>query len=71
MRLSDLGIDAPIILGSTDARRELYLPVPAGVPLTEATLNTDASYLNGEGGRNTAALTGRLSGRAEGARRPG
>ncbi|PMZ63614.1 hypothetical protein C1X25_27565, partial [Pseudomonas sp. GW247-3R2A] len=57
VRLSDLGIDAPIILGSTDARRELYLPVPAGVPLTDATLNFDASYLNGEGGRNTLLLS--------------
>lgn len=57
IRLSDLGIDAPIILGSTDARRELYLPVPAGVPLTDATLNFDASYLNGEGGRNTLLLS--------------
>ncbi|URM28312.1 cellulose biosynthesis cyclic di-GMP-binding regulatory protein BcsB [Pseudomonas frederiksbergensis] len=57
IRLSDLGIDTPIILGSTDARRELYLPVPAGVPLTDATLNFDASYLNGEGGRNTLLLS--------------
>jgi hypothetical protein len=57
VRLSDLGIDAPIVLGSTDARRELYLPVPAGVPLTDATLNFDASYLNGEGGRNTMLLS--------------
>jgi hypothetical protein len=71
VRLSDLGIDAPIILGSTDARRELYLPVPAGVPLTEATLNFDASYLNGEGGRNTLLLS--LDGypvRAEGLSEP-
>ena len=57
IRLSDLGIDAPIILGSTDARRELYLPVPAGVSLTDATLQFDASYLNGEGGRNTMLLS--------------
>lgn len=57
IRLSDLGIDTPIVLGSTDARRELYLPVPAGVPLTDATLNFDASYLNGEGGRNTLVLS--------------
>ncbi|SQG00469.1 membrane protein [Paucimonas lemoignei] len=57
IRLSDLGIDAPIILGSTDARRELYLPVPAGVALNDATLQFDASYLNGEGGRNTMLLS--------------
>lgn len=57
IRLSDLGIDAPIILGSTDSRRELYLPVPAGVPLTDATLQFDASYLSGESGRNTMLLS--------------
>lgn len=71
IRLSDLGIDAPIILGSTDSRRELYLPVPAGVPLTDATLQFDASYLNGEGGRNTMLLS--LDGfpvRAEGLTEP-
>lgn len=57
VRLEELGIDAPIVLGSTDARRELYLPVPAGVPLTDASLKFDASYLNGEGGRNTILLS--------------
>lgn len=57
IRLSDLGINTPIILGSTDARRELYIPVPAGVPLSDATLQFDASYLNGEGGRNTMLLS--------------
>lgn len=57
IRLSDLGIDAPIILGSTDARRELYMPVPADVPLTDASLIFNASYLNGEGGRITLLLS--------------
>ncbi len=71
IRLSDLGIDAPIILGSTDSRRELYLPVPAGVPLTDASLQFDASYLSGESGRNTMLLS--LDGypvRAEGLNEP-
>lgn len=57
IRLEDLGIKEPIVLGSTDARRELYLPVPAGVPLLDANLKFDASYLNGEGGRNTLLLS--------------
>ncbi|MCI3943972.1 hypothetical protein K0038_00977 [Pseudomonas syringae] len=57
IELSELGIDRPIILSATDARRELYLPVPANVPLTDATLNFDASYLNGEAGRNTLLLS--------------
>jgi hypothetical protein len=57
IELKDLGIDRPIILNATDARRELYLPVPADVPLTDATLHFDASYLNGESGRNTLLLS--------------
>ncbi|WP_109513477.1 cellulose biosynthesis cyclic di-GMP-binding regulatory protein BcsB [Pseudomonas ovata] len=57
IRLDDLGINDPIVLGASDARRELYLPVPAGVPLTDASLTFDASYLNGEGGRNTLLLS--------------
>ncbi|SDG05790.1 cellulose biosynthesis cyclic di-GMP-binding regulatory protein BcsB [Pseudomonas abietaniphila] len=57
IELQDLGIDRPIILNASDARRELYLPVPADVPLTDATLHFDASYLNGEAGRNTLLLS--------------
>jgi hypothetical protein len=57
VELQDLGIDRPIILNASDARRELYLPVPADVPLTDATLHFDASYLNGDAGRNTLLLS--------------
>jgi hypothetical protein len=57
VELQDLGIDRPIVLSASDARRELYLPVPADVALTDATLNFDASYLNGEAGRNTLLLS--------------
>ena len=57
IELRDLGIDRPIILSASDARRELYLPVPADVPLTDATLHFDASYLNGDAGRNTLLLS--------------
>lgn len=57
VQLSDLGINEPILLDSTDARRELFLPVPSGVPLLDATLDVDASYLNGEKGRNTLLLS--------------
>lgn len=57
VQLQDLGIDRPILLDASDARRELYLPVPADVPLSDATLNFDGSYLNGEGGRNTLVLS--------------
>jgi hypothetical protein len=57
IELRDLGIDRPIVLDARDARRELYLPVPADVPLTDATLHFDASYLNGDAGRNTLLLS--------------
>lgn len=57
IELQDLGIDRPIILNASDARRELYLPVPAGVALSDATLHFDASYLNGDAGRNTLLLS--------------
>ncbi|RXU24744.1 hypothetical protein B1F70_00950, partial [Pseudomonas syringae] len=51
------GFDRPSPLNPPTPRRELSLPVPANVPLTEATLNFDASYLNGEAGRNTLLLS--------------
>lgn len=57
IELKDLGIDRPIVLSATDARRELYLPVPAEVPLTDATLNFEASYLNADAGHNTLLLS--------------
>ncbi|MFH7489601.1 hypothetical protein RA273_29175, partial [Pseudomonas syringae pv. tagetis] len=57
IELTELGIDRPINLTATEARRELYLPVPANEPLTDATLNFHAIYLNGEAGRNTLLLT--------------
>lgn len=55
--LQDLGFEGPVVLGSRDARRELYLPVPADLPLREATLHFDASYLRGDGGRTTLLLS--------------
>lgn len=57
IELKDLGIDRPIILNASDARRELYLPVPADVPLTDASLNFEGSYLNGQAGQNTLLLS--------------
>lgn len=57
IELKDLGVDRPLILNASDARRELYLPVPADVPLSDASLNFEASYLNGEAGHNTLLLS--------------
>lgn len=59
--LADLGFDKPIALrgggGDNDIRRELFLPVPAGIPLQGATLQLDADYLRGDGGRSTFVLS--------------
>lgn len=49
----DLGFDAPIVLGYPDTVREIYLPVPAGVDLANATLQLEASYVRADGGRTT------------------
>jgi len=55
--LKEAGIREPIVLNSSDARRELFLPVPAGVPILDATLQLDAAYLRGEGGRTAFVLS--------------
>ncbi|MET3354704.1 UNVERIFIED_ORG: hypothetical protein ABID33_002620 [Xanthobacter viscosus] len=55
--LSDLGIDGPVVLQGMDARRDLYLPVPAGVPLSDAAIALDGAYLRGDGGRTTLVLS--------------
>ena len=55
--LAELGMHDPIVLHAPDARQELYLPVPAGLPLTDATLQLDGSYLHGNGGRETMLLS--------------
>ncbi len=49
----DLGFDTPIVLGYPDTIREIYLPVPAGVDLSNASLQLDASYVRADGGRTT------------------
>ncbi|WP_127088967.1 hypothetical protein [Aquabacter cavernae] len=51
--LSDLGIEQPINLSGTDARRTLFLPVPAGVPIRDGVIALDARYLRGDGGRTS------------------
>ncbi|SFJ28560.1 cellulose biosynthesis cyclic di-GMP-binding regulatory protein BcsB [Paraburkholderia megapolitana] len=55
--LTGLGIRDPLVLHAPDGRQELYLPVPANVPLTDATLQIDGSYLRGDGGRTTMLLS--------------
>ncbi|OWT73460.1 MULTISPECIES: cellulose biosynthesis cyclic di-GMP-binding regulatory protein BcsB [unclassified Achromobacter] len=55
--LRDVNIANALVFSGADARRELYLPVPVGVPLTDATLDFRASYLNADGGNNTMLLS--------------
>jgi hypothetical protein len=55
--LADLGVREPVVLRAPDAIQELYLPVPAGLPISNATLQLDASYLRGNGGRTTFLLS--------------
>ncbi|WP_322045383.1 cellulose synthase [Paraburkholderia sp. J67] len=55
--LADLGVREPVVLHAPDAAQELYLPVPANLPIDNATLQLDASYLRGNGGRTTFVLS--------------
>lgn len=55
--LADLGVREPLVLRAPDANQELYLPVPVGLPVSNATLQLDAAYLRGNGGRTTFVLS--------------
>ncbi len=55
--LKELGFNAPAILSGVDARREIYLPVPAGVTITDAALDIRGHYLRTDGGRATLLLS--------------
>jgi hypothetical protein len=54
--LQDLGISEPVVLSNSDARQDFYLPVPRGVPISDATVNFDAKYTKGEPGRTSMVL---------------
>ena len=55
--LRELGFDRPDVLASIDARREIYLPVPAGIPIEAASLDFDARYLRAVPGRSTLLMS--------------
>jgi hypothetical protein len=55
--LRELGFDRPDVLASMDARREIYLPVPAGIPIDDAALDFDARYLRAVPGRSTLLMS--------------
>lgn len=54
--LAELGF-APIVLGNGETAREIALPVPPNVPLANATLQMDASFVRADGGRTTLILS--------------
>lgn len=54
--LATLGLATPMVLASNDSSREVYLPVPANVPLSDASLKLNANYLRADGGRTTMVL---------------
>ncbi len=55
--LADLGLREEIVLQAPESARELYLPVPANVPLVDATLELNGGYLRSNGGRTTMLLS--------------
>jgi hypothetical protein len=55
--LKELGFNVPAILSGADARREIYLPVPAGVSIADAVLDVRGHYLRTDGGRATLLLS--------------
>ncbi|MDQ6880640.1 MAG: cellulose biosynthesis cyclic di-GMP-binding regulatory protein BcsB, partial [Pseudomonadota bacterium] len=54
---ADLGFTGPVVLGYPDTLREIYLPVPTGVPLASAALQMNANYVRADGGRTTLILS--------------
>ncbi len=54
---ADLGFNGPLVLGYPETQREIALPVPPGVPLANATLQVDASFVRADGGRTTLILS--------------
>ncbi len=57
MTLSQLGLERDVTLSAPETRQEFYLPVPANIPIYDATLNVDGGYVRGDGGRVTMLLS--------------
>jgi len=54
--LDELGFSTPAVLDNGNGQREFYLPVPANVPLADATIELKGHYLRADGGRTTVAV---------------
>ncbi len=55
--LSQLGLLQDVALNAPETVREFYLPVPADIPISDATLQLDGGYVRGDGGRVTMLLS--------------
>ncbi|MDE1180695.1 cellulose biosynthesis cyclic di-GMP-binding regulatory protein BcsB [Paraburkholderia sp.] len=55
--LKQLGLLQSVTLTAPDTRREFFLPVPADIPISDATLQFDGAYVRGDGGRTTMLLS--------------
>src|SRR5262245_45222764 len=55
--LAALGFTGPLVLGAPETGRELYLPVPANVALSNAEIRLDANYMRADGGRTTLVIS--------------
>ena len=60
--LEDMGFEQLITLDSNAAARDIYVPVPAGIPLSRSNLVLKGRYIRGDGGRTTytVAVDGNL-----------
>ncbi len=55
--LADMGMETPVVFQGMDMRREIYLPVPAGVPIHDAGIQVNGEYMRADGGRTTAVFS--------------
>lgn len=53
MTLRQLGFRQPLVLSGQESQREIYLPVPVGVPTRDAQLQLDGRYVRGHTGRTS------------------
>lgn len=54
---ADLGFTGPLVLGAPETVRELYLPVPANVPLSGGEIKLNANYMRADGGRTSFVVS--------------
>ncbi|AYQ27420.1 MULTISPECIES: cellulose biosynthesis cyclic di-GMP-binding regulatory protein BcsB [unclassified Polaromonas] len=54
---ADLGFKGPLVLGAPETVRELYLPVPANVPISAGEIKLNANYMRADGGRTSFVVS--------------